>query len=196
MQGTLRKHRFGYEWMRVGFAGARFRVAAFVLFLSVVILLAFWTYVEMPPAPLRLVYFVLLYFAAVLVYLNLGVWVHEQLHCLPYRAPAYRQRTQIVYTRRYLLTLSGYYCVTGPIDYRIVRRALMGPIILVLGWLMLALLASMLLPGWWLPMLLMLAAISLMDMLHDLYWLWQIRPIREKGKYWDNGSELEVVWKA
>jgi hypothetical protein len=36
---------------------------------------------------------------------------------------------------------------------------------------------------------------GVLDMIHDFYWYSQIRFIGEKGKYWDNGRELEVVWK-
>jgi hypothetical protein len=196
MQGVMRKRRGGYEWMRVGFAGPRFRGAAFALFLVAMLCLAFWTYASLPATRLRLLYFAALYLAAALVYLNLGVWLHEQLHCLPYRAPAYRQRTRIVYERKHVVALNGHYRVTGAIRYGTLRRALLGPLILVAAWIVLAVPGSLILPGWWLPLMLTLAAISLMDMIHDLYWLWQVRNIGDKGRYWDTGHELEVVCKA
>ena len=63
------------------------------------------------------------------------------------------------------------------------------------GWLILGWLGSYILPGWWLPLLATLAVISAWDMVHDVYWLLQIRGIGAKGKYWDNGHELYVVWK-
>ncbi len=197
MQGTKQQHRLGYDWMRVGFATPRFKAAALVVFVAIVLALAFWTYVTLPEADWRwrVAHFAGLYFAAALVYVNLGVWVHEQLHCLPFRTRAYRERTHIHYVRKYLVALHGWYRVTGPIGYRTLRRALLGPMILVVGWVVLAWVANLLLPAWSVPLLLTLAAMSLMDMIHDLYWLVQTRSVGELGKYWDNGHELEVVWK-
>ena len=52
------------------------------------------------------------------------------------------------------------------------------------------------LPGWWFPIMATMAVVVVLDMVHDFYWLSQIRSIGEKGKYRDNGLELEVVWKA
>ncbi len=197
MQGTKQQHRLGYDWMRVGFATSRFKAAALAVFVAIVLALAFWMYITLPEGDWRwrVAHFAGLYLAAALVYVNFGVWVHEQLHCLPYRGRAYRGRTQIHYVRKYLVTLHGWYRVTGPIGYRMLRRALLGPMILVVGWVALAWLANLLLPAWSVPLLLTLAAMSLMDMVHDLYWLAQVRSIGELGKYWDNGHELEVVWK-
>lgn len=195
MQGTKRRQRLGYEWMRVGFATTRFKAVVLALFLVTVLLLAFWMYLALPAGPWLLLRFAGLYAAAALVYVNFGVWVHEQLHCLPYRAPAYRGRTHISYARKYLVALHGWYRVTGPVGYRVLRRALLGPMILVGFWVVLAWLGILILPGWWVPLLLTLAAMSLLDMVHDLYWLAQVRSVGVLGKYWDNGHELEVVWK-
>ncbi len=197
MQGTKQQHRLGYDWMRVGFATPRFKAAVLVPFVCTVLLLAFWTYLALPAGDWRwrVLRFAGLYCAAALLYVNAGVWVHEQLHCLPYRGPAYRERTHIYYARKYLVALTGWYRVTGPLGYRILRRALLGPMLLVIGWVALAWISSLFLPGWVVPVLLTLAAMSLMDMVHDLYWLVQVRSIGELGKYWDNGHELEVVWK-
>jgi hypothetical protein len=73
---------------------------------------------------------------------------------------------------------------------------LLGPLGLVIGWLIVGWLGSFILPGWWFPLLATLAVVSALDMVHDFYWLLQVREIGEKGKYWDTGRELEVVWKG
>ena len=194
MQGAIQRRKLGYEWMRVGFATARFRGGALVLFLGTVLLLSLWSYLALPASQWRVLQFAALYIAAALLYLNFGVWIHEQLHCLPYRGLAYRKRTHIFYVRKHIVALHGWYRVTGPIGYGVLRRALLGPLALVGGWLVLGLVGHLFLPGWWLPLMLILAALSLMDMVHDLYWIWQTRRVGERGKYWDNGHELEVVW--
>ena len=54
---------------------------------------------------------------------------------------------------------------------------------------------SFFLPIWWLPLLLTLAVIGLVDMTTDLYWYMKILNISDKAKYWDKGRELHVVWK-
>ena len=195
MQGILRKQTHGYQWMRVGSAEARFSTVIMLVSLSAIICLAFLVYTEMPQAKLRPVYFLALYLVAAALYLNLGVWIHEQLHCLPFRRTVYAKRVRIVYQRKYVLALHGHYRVRGPIDYQILRRALLGPLGLVIGWLAVGWLGSFILPGWWFPMLVTLAVVSALDMVHDFYWLIQARRIGEKGKYWDNGHALEVVWK-
>ena len=43
--------------------------------------------------------------------------------------------------------------------------------------------------------MLTMAVAGVMDMTHDFYMYSQIRLIGEKGKYWDKGHEIEVVWK-
>jgi hypothetical protein len=164
--------------------------------LSAVLTLALWVYREIPNTPWRLLYFLGVYFAAALVYANLGVWLHEQLHCLAFRGTLHEKRARITYTRKYPLALSGHYRLSGALDYRLMRRALSGPLILVLSLVVLGWLGSFILPAWWLPILLTLAVAAVLDMTHDLYWLAHIRLIGESGKYWDRGSQLDVVWKA
>ena len=97
--------------------------------------------------------------------------------------------------RKYILMLSGYYRVIGAINYRVMRRALLAPLILSVSLLVIGYLGSYVLPGWWLPLLITLAVVGLIDMTHDFYMYLQIRFIGEKGKYWDTGKELEVAWK-
>jgi len=195
MQGTLRKQIHGYQWMRVGSAEARFSTVVMLVSLSAMLGLAFWVYTEIPQTESRLVYFLALYLVAATLYINLGVWLHEQLHCLPFHGPVYEKRVRIVYKRKYILVLKGHYQVTGAIDYQVLRRALLGPLILVGGLLGVGWLGNFILPGWWFPILTTLAVASALDMTHDFYWLSQVWLIGEKGKYWDNGHELEVVWK-
>ncbi len=181
--------------MRIGFATARFSRSVFIPAGLALILLAIWLYSEIPASPSRPAYFVLIYLFALLVYLNLGVWLHEQAHCLAYRGTVHAQQVQITYVRKYLLILGGFYRVRGPLDYGIIQRALLGPLYLTLGLLLAGLIGSLLLPGWWLPLLLSFVVISLIDMLHDLYMVSQIRRIGPAGKYWDRGKDLEVVWR-
>lgn len=196
MQGTLRKQRHGCQWMRVGSAEPKFSRVFVLASLFVVICLAFRTYTQLPATGLRPVYFIAIYLIAAVLYLNLGVWIHEQLHCLPFRGTVYEKHLQIFYQRKYLVALHGYYRVTGAIDYQILRRALLGPLGLVTGWLVIGWLGSLILPGWWFPTFGTLAAVSALDMVHDFYWLSRTQQVGEKGKYWDNGHELEVVWRG
>lgn len=195
MQGVVHKRKCGYEWMRVGQADAWFKLEATLVLLAMLIYLALWVYRELPDTRWQLPYFVGLYLGGALVYINLGVWVHEQLHCLPFRGTIHEGRKRIFYIRKYWLVLSGYYRVTGPLSYRILRRALLGPLWLTACLLALGLVGSLVLAGWWLPLMLTFAVVSVADMLHDVYWVVQTGRIGEHGKYWDNGRELEVVWK-
>lgn len=195
MQGTLRKRIYGYHWMRVGSAKTRFATVVMLISLSAVVCLAFRVYTRLPETGLRPIYFVALYIVAAVLYLNLGVWVHEQLHGMPYRRMKREKRLQIVYQRTYVLALHGYCRMYGAIGYQVLRRSLLGPLGLVIGWLIVGWLGSFILPGWWFPLLATLAVVSALDMVHDFYWLLQVREIGEKGKYWDTGRELEVVWK-
>ncbi len=196
MRGVVRKQKCGYEWMRVGYADVKFTLVMTFVSLSTLICCALWGYKEIPETEWRLARFLAVYFIATVLYLNLGVWIHEQLHCLAFRGTVYEKRTHITYIRQYILALSGHYRVIGAIDYRTMRRALSGPLILVVSLFVVGGLGSLILPGWWFPIMITMAVVSLLDMIHDFYWLLQIRLIGEKGKYWDNGSELEVVWKA
>ncbi|NLV45884.1 MAG: hypothetical protein GXY07_15450 [Candidatus Hydrogenedentes bacterium] len=195
MRGVVRKQKCGYEWMRVGYADAKFTLGMTFVSLSTILGCALWGYKEIPETEWRLTRFLAVYFIATVLYLNLGVWIHEQLHCLAFRRTVYAKRTHITYIRQYVLALSGHYWVTGAIDYRTMRRALSGPLILVVSSFVVGGLGGLILPGWWFPIMITMAVVSLLDMIHDFYWLLQIRLIGDKGKYWDNGSELEVVWK-
>ncbi|MGE5774583.1 MAG: hypothetical protein ACM33V_00090 [Chloroflexota bacterium] len=196
MHGTLRKQLYGYQWMRVGSADPKFSRAFVLVSLFAVACLAVWVYIQLPQTALRPVYFLVLYLVAAALYLNLGVWIHEQLHGLPYRQRGHEGRLQIVYQRKYILALHGYCRAFGAIDYLVLRRSLLGPLGLVIGWLAVGWLGSFILPGWWFPLLATLAVVSALDMVHDFYWFSQTQQVGEKGRYWDNGHELEVVWKG
>ena len=85
--------------------------------------------------------------------------------------------------------------VIGPINYRINRRALLAPFGLSIGLAVVGLLGNLILPNWWLPVLLTMAMAGIIDMTHDFYMYSKIRVIGEKGRYWDTGKYIEVVWK-
>jgi hypothetical protein len=195
MQGTSLKRKWGYKWMRIGYADARFSTAITLAAVAGMISLAYWAYRELADTGWPLVKLLAIYFIAAILYLNLGVWLHEQLHCLPYRGGGPQPRTHIFFERKFILALSGHYRVTGAANYRIQRRALLAPLALGMTLSVGGALGSFVLPGWWLPVLLTIAVASLWDMTHDFYMVLKIRPIGEKGKYWDTGRELDVVWK-
>ncbi|MBN2678111.1 MAG: hypothetical protein JXR32_08605, partial [Anaerolineaceae bacterium] len=71
----------------------------------------------------------------------------------------------------------------------------MAPFGLVVALVAMGLIGSLFLPGWWLPLMLSMAVVGVVDMTHDLYWISGIHKIGDKGRYWDNGRELLVVWK-
>ncbi len=196
MEGTLQKQKLGYSWMRIGFANARFSNFMKLISLLALIILAVWVYLELPDTEWRLLNFVVIYLISVILYMNIGVWLHEQLHCLGYRGTVNEKQTNIVYERKYILTLSGHYRVKGAIEYQVQRRALLAPLLLSLALLVVGEIGSLALPKWWLPLLLSIFVASLLDMIHDFYMYSQIRLIGPKGKYWDRGRELEVVWKS
>ncbi len=196
MQGTLQKQMGGYQWMRIGFATNGFSARLKLGCGLALILLATWTYLELPATPMRLAYFIILYLAAAVAYLNFGVWLHEQLHCLAFYGADPSLPTHIVYKRKWLLGLNGHYSVQGGFQYGTARRALLGPLNLSIALLVAGVLGDPVLPGWWLPLLLSLAVVSLLDMIHDLYMYSQIRLIGDKGRYWDRGRVTEVVWKS
>ena len=195
MQGTFQKEKCGYKWMRIGHADTKFSTVLFTVSLSIIIFLAIWVYRELPNTKWCLVHFLAVYLVAAILYGNLGVWFHEQLHCLAFRGTVHENQAQIIFERKYVLALSGHYRVRGGISYRIMKRTLLAPINLSIGLLIIGWLGSLILPGWWFPILLTMAVASVMDMVHDFYMYSQIRLIGEKGKYWDKGHEIEVVWK-
>lgn len=195
MQGTVFKQKKGYKYLRVGRADNKFLAAMIPIPIIVILYLAILIYREIPASNWRLAYFLIIYTVAALLYLNLGVWLHEQLHCLPFRNSLYAERMHIVYERKNLLVLSGYYRVSGAIDYRTMRRALSSPILLPVGLLVIAWLGSLVLTRWWFAIMASLAMAAVLDMTHDIFMLMQIRSIGNKGKYWDKGHYLEVVWK-
>jgi hypothetical protein len=181
--------------MRIGYADRRFSSVFLLVTLSIVFLLAIGVYRELPATGWRLGYFLAVYLVAGLLYANLGVWFHEQLHCLAFRGTTHQSQTRITFQRKYILGLSGYYQVRGGISYRIMKRVLLAPILLSLSLAIIGWAGSLILPGWWFPLLLSIAVLGILDMIHDFYMVSRIRSIGEKGKYWDRGPVIEVVWK-
>ncbi len=195
MEGTLQEQKSGYRWMRIGFLPSRAANIVKLAFLIAALGLAVWSYLELPNSDWRWANLVGLYLVAALAYINAGVWLHEQLHCLGLPSDVRAGRTHITYERKHLLILGGYYSVKGPLTFQSASHALLGPLWFSLGLLVIGCVGSLILPGWWLPLLLSLVIVSLFDMIHDLYMYSQIRRIGDKGKYWDRGKVLEVVWK-
>jgi hypothetical protein len=195
MQGTLQRQKGGYKWMRIGYANTGFSFAILTGSFTIIILLAIWAFREMPDTEWRLVNFLSIYFVAAITYMNIGVWLHEQLHCLPFRGTLPENRTHINYIRKYILFLSGHYRVRGAIDYHTNRNALLAPFILSVVLSAVGVLGNLVLPGWWLPILLTMAVAGILDMTHDFYMYSQIRVVGKKGKYWDIGKYMEAVWK-
>lgn len=195
MQGTVQRQRSGYKWMRIGYANTKFSMAILLDSLCIMILLAIWAFREMPETKWRLGNFLLVYFIAALIYTNLGVWLHEQLHCLALRGNPPEHRTHINFSRKYILFLNGHYRVKGAIDYCTNRRALLAPFVLSVALVAIGFFGNLILPGWWFPILLSMAVAGLIDMTHDFYMYSQIRVVGKKGKYWDTGKYMEVVWK-
>jgi hypothetical protein len=194
MRGTVREQEGSINRMRVGYADRQFSLAILLISLVGMLFLAWWVYREMPITGWRVANFLIVYLVAVILYANLGVWIHEQLHCLAFRGTLLEKQTRITFTRKYILALSGHYQVSGAIDYRTLKRALLAPLGLVSGLVMVGFIGSLFLPAWWLPLLLSMALAGILDMTHDLYWISQIRRVGDKGRYWDNGHELLVVW--
>lgn len=195
MQGIQIEQKNRYNYMRVGYADKWFMIGFTPLPLLIIIILAIEVYNRIPATHWRLVQFLSIYNLVVLTYLNVGVWLHEQLHCLAFRNNQYSGRVQIFFERKCILFLNGYYRVSGVIDYRTMRRALLGPVLLVIGLLVIGGLGSLVLTGWWFAIMASLAMAALLDMTHDIYMLNKISFIGDRGKYWDKGHYLEVVWK-
>ena len=188
MQGTLQKQKCGYQWMRIGYADTKFSTTILITAISVMFLLAIWAYREMPDTRWRWGNFTAIYLIATLLYMNIGVWLHEQLHCLAFRGTNTTNRTQINFSRKYILFLNGHYIVKGSINYRTNKRALLAPFALPIGLSVIGLIGSLFLPGWWLPVLLTLGVAGIIDMIHDLFMYTKIRVIGKKGKYWSRDS--------
>ena len=195
MQGILQRQRCGYTWMRIGYADTKFSSAILICSLSIIILLAIWAFREIPNTEWRLVNFLSIYFVGAIIYMNIGVWLHEQLHCLAFRGTTPENRTHINFSRKYILFLNGHYRVNGAIDYQTNRNALLAPFLFSVVLTAVGFLGNLILPGWWLPILLSMAIAGMIDMTHDFYMYSQIRVIGKKGKYWDTGKYMEAVWK-
>lgn len=193
MQGALQKQKCGYKWMRVGYADTRFSTTILTIALFVISLLAIWTYRDIPKSEWRLFYLLAILLVSVIIYTNLCVWLHERLHCLAFRGTSHE--TKIFFERKYILFLNGHYRVKGAINYTIMRRALLAPILLSVGLIVVGFFGNLVLPGWWIPIFLTMAVAGIIDMTHDFYMYSQIRVIGNKGRYWDTGKYIEAVWK-
>jgi hypothetical protein len=181
--------------MRIGYADPKFSFVILIGCLSIMILLAIWAFRELSDTKWRVSNFLSIYLIATMIYTNLGVWLHEQLHCLAFRGTTPANRTHIHFSRKYLLFLNGYYRVKGAIDYQTNRRALLAPFGLSVALAIVGFVGQWILPGWWLPILLTMAVAGMIDMTHDFYMFSHIRVVGTKGKYWDTGKYMEVVWK-
>jgi len=179
--------------MRIGYADTGFSNIVLFVSLATMFFLAIWVYNEIPKTNWRLINFLAIYLIAAPLYTNLGVWLHEKLHCLAYQGTGHE--THIVFQRKIFLFLTGHYRVRGAVNCRNMSRALLAPFFQSIGLVVVGLIGNLGLPGWWLPISLSLAAAGIIDMTHDLYMCLKIRSIGNKGKYWDTGKELEVVWK-
>lgn len=195
MQGRLLKQKNGYYHLKIGYADRRFLFLTIPVLLLIIGFLAVCVYREIPATKWRLVHFLAIYAVAALLYLNIGVWLHEQLHCLAFRNSKYVNRVQFIYERKCTLILRGHYRVSGAIDYHTMQRALLGPALLVVGLLVIGWVGSLVMPGWWFATMASLAVVAVMDMIHDIYMYLQIRLIGAKGIYWDKGHHLKVTWK-
>ncbi len=189
------KQRAGYHWARIGFATREFERPVRLAAWFALMILAIWLYLELPDITWRLIAVPVVYGLAALLYLNLGVWLHEQLHCLAFRFSGRIKQTHIVYERRNPLVLTGHYAVQGSLDYPLASRALLGPLILSVSLLLVAIAGWLFLQSWWVPLVVSLFVVSLLDMMHDLYMVARIRPIGDRGRYWDRGKFLDVVWR-
>gem|GEM_PF-3545867 len=54
MHGTIQKQKFGYKWMRIGYADTRFSIIVIFVSLATMFFLATWVYNEIPKTNWRL----------------------------------------------------------------------------------------------------------------------------------------------
>ena len=193
--GIIEQDQEDHKLIRIGGADQEVTRIFLAVAVPLLLLLAVWIYREISPSAWRPVIFVAIYAGALLFYGNAGVWMHEQLHVLGFMRTVNEKNTQIFYSRKFILGLKGHYSVTGDIAYRVMQRALLMPLALAAGFVMVGLVGSLILPGWWLPISLSLAVLSIFDMIHDIYMVSQIRRIGDKGIYRDKGHYLEVTIK-
>jgi hypothetical protein len=194
-KGTVEQHLNDHNLIRIGSADQKTTRIFLIVVVPNLMLLALWVYRAIPPSAWRPVIFVAIYAGALLFYGNAGVWLHEQLHVLGFRGTVNENNTQIFYSRKFILGLKGHYSVTGDIACRVMQRALLMPIFLAASFLAVGLFGSLVLPGWWLPILLSLSIFAVFDMIHDIYMVSQIRKIGDTGIYQDKGHYLEVTIK-
>ena len=181
--------------MQIGSADRVFTFTFSSVALIFLMYFAYRFYQAIPDTRWRIEILLASYLAIALVYMNLGVWLHEQLHFWGFKGMEKKRNANIVYIRKHLLLLSGYYHVTGSLKYRTMVQALLGPILLALFSIVIGVVGSWYLPDGWLPLMMTISVMGMVDMITDLYWYTKIRKIGTKGKYWDRGRELNIVWK-
>jgi hypothetical protein len=195
MKGIEIRNKNEYQWARIGSADGQFIFIILSFSIFSVIVLTYFLFQSLPDSEWRIITLLLIYGVIGIVYINLGVWLHEQLHYLGFWGLYKKHHVTITYFRKYIFILGGHYSVLGPLPYKIMKRALLGPIVFIISCLILGYIGSLFLPVWWLLIFLTLAIIGLADMTTDIYWFTIIMNIGEKAKYWDKGRELHVVWK-
>ncbi len=195
MKGIEIKKRNGYYWMRIGSADKIFINTIMIIATILIIYLTYWAFQEIPNNSRRLSTMLFIYGVTGILYMNLGVWIHEQLHYLGLSGLEKRNHVKIVYIRKCILLLSGYYRVIGQLNYQMIKKALLSPLYTSLASITIGVIGYFFFPRWWLPLMLTIAIYGIIDMTTDIYWYKSIRNIGEKGKYWDRGRELHVVWR-
>ena len=193
MKGISEKIKDGKKYIYIGHANKKMSRVFYFLAVPILIALAVWIFFSLSQSNWRVLQILLIYAGAFLIYGTLGVWLHEQLHCLGFRGTANEANTSITYERKFGVLLTGYYSVEGEIEYPILRRALLMPLCLAAGFILIGCIGALFLPGWWLPILLTLAVVSIFDMIHDIYMVSEMRKIGTKGIYKDCGHYLEVI---
>ena len=192
-KGIVEKSHEGQKLIRIGGADQKVTRIFLAVAVPLLLVLAVLIYRKISPSPWRVGIFIAIYVSALLFYGNAGVWLHEQLHVLGFRDTVNEKNAQIFYSRIFLLGLKGHYSVTGIIAFHIIQRALLMPLVLAASFIVIGFLGSIFLPGWWLPICLSLAVVSVLDMIHDIYMVTQIRRIGDKGIYQDTGNYIEVM---
>ncbi|MBI9051370.1 MAG: hypothetical protein JEZ00_18240 [Anaerolineaceae bacterium] len=196
MQGIFEEQVAGNKRIQIGTADQKTVYIFYAVAIPILLALAVWIYQSLTQTNWQVPQLVIIYLLATLFYLNVGVWLHEQLHCLGFRGTVNEANTTITYERKFGLILTGFYRVKGDIECAVIQRALLMPLWLSAGFILLGILGMFFLPDWWLPVMLTLALGSMFDMIHDVYMVSQIRKIGKQGVYQDHGHYLEVIIKA
>jgi len=195
MKGMEIRNRGVYRWARIGSADGQFTFIILSFSIILIIGLTYIMFQSLPENEWRIITLFIIYGLIGVIYMNLGVWLHEQLHYFSFWGLHKKHQVKITYFRKYILVLGGHYSVLGPMTNKVMKRVLLCPLVLVIFCILIGYIGSFFLPIWWLPLLLTLAVIGLVDMTTDIYWYMKIQNISDKAKYWDKGRELHIVWK-